>query len=363
MSKKPAHGANLFEIQRKYDFELDEIMDFSSNINPFGPSKKALDHVRENVDKASIYPDPNYVDLKDSIARYAHVKPEHILLGAGTTSLIKNYIAFVNPTKALLNVPCYSEYENELNLIGAEVIYNNLDYHKNFTVDIQKTIDLINEEDIDLYVITNPNNPTGTILSRGDIELILRHTDVKILIDETYIEFTDKSVYSAASMAANNPNIFVTRSTSKFFASPGIRLGYGILSDPKAFEVLDNDLSLWGINIFADIMGQIMFHDEEYKMMTYTHVQNEKERMISTLEETGALKVFPSYGNFVLCKITDNTTTAADLREYLLPKKMVIRDCSTFQNLDNRFFRFCILKTDENTQLLEGIQSYFKEHK
>ena len=357
--KKDKHGVNLFELQRKYNFDVDEVMDFSSNVNPIGPSKKALNYVKENIEQASVYPDPEYVDLLKEIAKYSHADPEHILLGSGTTNLIKDYIHYIHPQRALLNSPCYSEYENELNLIDAEILHYNLDYKRHFTIDVTEIIDLIKENDIQLYVLTNPNNPTGTILNRVAVEKIVEATGVNILVDETYIEFTDKSVYSSAPLAATNDKIFVVRSTSKFFACPGIRLGYGITSNQEVYQAMGKNFSLWGINIFAEMMGKIMFSDETYKAVTYNHIQREKEKMISALESIDQLKVFPSYGNFVLVKIKDQNVTAADLREFLLPKKIVIRDCSSFKNLDERFFRFCILSTEANDLLIKGISEFF----
>lgn len=357
--KKASHGANLFEIQRVYGFSIDEIMDFSSNVNPLGPSPLALEAVQENVDQASVYPDPAYVDLRAEISAYAHAQPDNLLLGSGTTDLIKNYIHYISPKKALINSPCYSEYERELDMVGAQVHDYKLDYYRNFTVDVDYLIGYINKNNIDLYVITNPNNPTGTILSRIDIERILRETQASLLIDETYIEFTDKAVYSAIPLASKHQNILVVRSTSKFFSTPGIRLGYGVTSDPACLEALEGKSILWGINIFAEIMGRVMFSDEDYKAKTYNLIAKEKEKMIAGLEALEEVKVFPSYANFVLCKITQEGTTAQDLREALLPKKMVIRDCSSFTNLDERFFRFCILDPEANHLLLEGIYDFF----
>ncbi|MDO5302012.1 MAG: histidinol-phosphate transaminase [Tissierellia bacterium] len=358
--KKDKHGVNLFDLQKKYNFSPEEVMDFSSNINPLGPSPKALSALRENVAMASVYPDPEYVDLLGEISRYAHVESEHLILGVGTTELIQDYIAYVKPERALLNSPCYSEYENELRRNGAEIFHYNLDYKENFAINVEEVIQLINEHDIGLYVLTNPNNPTGSILRRVEVERILQQTNVQLLIDETYVEFTDRSVYSSAPYAEKNPRMLVVRSTSKFFSTPGIRLGYGITSDEGALESIGGGQSLWGINIFAELMGKIMFHDEEYKDRTFNHIQKEKDRMISALESLDQLKVFPSFGNFVLVKIKEGHT-AAELREFLLPRKIVIRDCSTFQNLDERFFRFCILTTEANTLLLEGIREFFSQ--
>lgn len=356
---KQSHGADLYALEETYHWRADEIFDFSSNINPLGPSPKALAYLREHLDAVCHYPDPEYRHLKAAIANYANVSADTLVVGSGSSQLIGAYIAHLRPTRALLNSPCYSEYERELKKVGAEILEYPLDYHKNFNIDVDRLIEIIRERAVDLYVLTNPNNPTGSILTRADIERILDETDAKLLVDETYIEFTDRAVYSAAALASGRDDLFVVRGTSKFFAVPGIRLGYGITKDPSALSALSDSLSLWGINRFAEIMGRIMFSDESYQAQTYRLVKEEKEKMYAGLEAIDSLKVFPSYGNFILVKIRDRSHSAAELRRALLSQKMVIRDCANFKNLDARFFRFCLLKKDANDALLEGIRRFF----
>lgn len=357
--KKHSHGADLYDLETRYQWRADEIRDFSSNINPLGPSPKALGYFKDHLTALSRYPDPEYRKLREAIGRYVHTSPEDVLLGSGTSQLIQAYIAYLHPKRALLNSPCYSEYERELDKTHAHIVEYNLDYHANFKIDVDEVIRMIREESIDLYVLTNPNNPTGSILTRVDIERILDETDVHMLVDETYIEFTDRAVYSAAALATQREDLFVVRGTSKFFATPGIRLGYGLTGSPDVKAALSETLSMWGINVAAEIMGRIMFSDEGYRAKTYHLVQEEKEKLCAGLEAIDSLKVFPSYGNFVLVKIKDRSHTAKELREALMEKKLIIRDCASFRNLDSRFFRFCILDEQSNDALLREIRNFF----
>ncbi|MDO5714084.1 MAG: histidinol-phosphate transaminase [Tissierellia bacterium] len=361
MKKKDKHGANLFDLQRKYGFAPEEIMDFSSNINPLGPSSLALSHLKEELDKVSVYPDPDYVKLKKAIGTYAHCQEDSIVLGSGTTHLIADYIRIIGPKRALLNSPCYSEYQNELEKQGSMIYYYDLDYSKDFVIDVEEVITYIRKHNIDLYVLTNPNNPTGTILTIEEIQKILEETGVKMLIDETYIEFTDIEKYSCTTLAQSHPGLLVVRSTSKFFSTPGIRLGYGIISHDEVKQEMNQNFNLWSINIFADILGQYMFYDKEYQNNVYEHIQREKDRMVKSLSSLKDIKVYPSYGNFVLCQILKDGVTAKELRETLLPHKMVIRDCVTFKNLDSSFFRFCILSTKANEKLLHHLLQIFND--
>ena len=102
---KANHGANLYDLSNKYGLSKEDFMDFSSNINPFGSSKLAKQYIIDNIDKISIYPDPEYLDLKKSISNYCKCSVDNILLGSGATELISSFIETINPKKSLLLSP------------------------------------------------------------------------------------------------------------------------------------------------------------------------------------------------------------------------------------------------------------------
>lgn len=355
---KDKHGANLFELSKQYNFEIEDLRDFASNINPIGPSRKSLDKVIENIDLITTYPDPEYIDLKENISKYVDANTEDIFLGSGTTQLLREYIEFINPKNSLILSPCYSEYENELNKLDGNIYYYTLKKENEFKIKVSELIECINTNEIDLFIFANPNNPTGTILNKEDIERILKNTDAKLLIDETYSEFTNQEIYSSVSLTKEYKNLFIARGVSKFFASPGIRLGYGITSDEETKQAFEKNEMLWNITILSDIMGQNMFSDISYITEVYNFIKSEREYMISELSRIEKLKIYNSEGNFVLCEIL-NEKTSTDLRSYLLKDAFIIRDCKTFRGLNDKYFRFCILNKEDNRKLLEKIKKYF----
>lgn len=354
MSKK--HGANLFELSQKYNFNIDEILDFSSNINPFGANSKALNYVKNHIDLVSIYPDPEYHNLKKSISSYCNCKNEDIILGNGATSLISNYIKYVSPKKSLLIQPAYSEYENELNDAGSEIMRFFLDKNNDFQINKQDIVDFINDNKIDLLILCNPNNPTGTVLSKNEMEYISKNISSHILIDETYIEFSDKEIYSSTALTPENPNLFVIRGTSKFFSTPGIRLGYAITSDVEAQKFINSKFNLWDINIIASTMGELMFNDESYILDTYTKISDEMAYLKNGLSSFGNIKTYPSSGNFILCEILDENLDAYDIYNELIKKGIAIRNCSSFTGLSDKFFRICALKHSSNELLIRELR-------
>ncbi|MGL5821583.1 MAG: pyridoxal phosphate-dependent aminotransferase [Sarcina sp.] len=350
------HGANIFDLCKLYNVNKEDLMDFSSNINPFGSSNKAKKAVIENIEMVSLYPDPEYKELKNSISKYCNCKKDNILLGSGATELISSFIQIVSPKKALLLSPAYSEYENELNKINC--ITKNFLTTKvnNFKVNLSEFINTINTEEFDLVIICNPNNPTGFAFTNADINKILNETNTYVMVDETYIEFTDQIVFSSANLTTYFPKLFVIRGTSKFFSTPGIRLGYGLTSNSLIQNELSKSLDLWNINIFATLMGEAMFTDTNYINSIYEKITKERDYLTNELKSLSSIKVFETFGNFILCEILTENITARLLYEKLIQHKIIIRDCSSFEGLSKYFFRVCILTHEENILLIKALK-------
>lgn len=357
---KVNHGANLYDLSSQYGFSKEDIMDFSSNINPFGSSKLAKEYIVNNIDKVSVYPDPEYLELKTSISNYCNCSIDNILLGSGATELISSFIKTINPKKALILSPAYSEYEKELSKIKCNITKYFSKKEYNFTINIDNLIEIINKNNYELIIICNPNNPTGFTFSKNEIEKILNNTNSFVMVDETYIEFTNTSIYSSTSLVDKYDNLFVIRGTSKFFSTPGIRLGYGLISNHKVMYEMNSNLDLWNINIFASMMGEVMFNDNKFIENTYSLMTKERDYLVNELSKFTDLKIYNSQGNFILCEIKSKSITAKEVREKLIPKRIIIRDCVSFDGLDEYFFRVCILKPEENKLLIDNLINIFK---
>lgn len=353
------HGANLYDLSKKLGIEERELIDFSSNINPYGVSPLGLEKLRNNLDLASIYPDPDYTNLKKNIAKYSYCNSENIILGGGATEIIYATIQSIKPKKALLLSPCYSEYEKELRKIECEIIKFFYSKEKNFILNFEEFERKILETSVDMVVICNPNNPTGQLIEIDRIEKLLKKFNIPFMIDETYIEFTDFKKTSSFSLASKYKNLIAIRGTSKFFSTPGIRLGYGV-ANGDILEKIKNKMFLWNINIFASILGEEMFIDTEFiesskKFFTYNF-----NLLFNELKNIKEFKVFESKSNFILCKILDSRFNATTLYNYLINFGIIIRKAESFEGLDDTYFRVCILKEDDNRLLIEKIKGFLK---
>lgn len=174
-----------------------------------------------------------------------------------------------------------------------------------------------------------------------------------MMIDETYIEFVpDVDELSAIPLTELFDNVIILRGTSKFFATPGLRLGYAITSNSQILTDINTNKNPWMINSLAVVAGETMFLDEEYIDKTRSLILSEKTRCRQLIEKSHKFKLYPSYSNFYLLKILDEGVDAHMLFERAIRQGMMIRDCSTFPGLEERFIRFCIMKPEDNTRLI-----------
>ena len=190
----------------------------------------------------------------------------------------------------------------------------------------------------------------------------MKETEARVLVDETYIEFTDMETFSSSSLTKSYDKLIVVRGTSKFFALPGIRLGYGLTSNHGLLKFFKDKEVLWQINSVAEICGKVMFSDEAYIKEVHDFVRTRRVGLYKKLAKIKNLRAFESYGNFVLVKILRGPD-ARELRGRLMKKGLVVRNCDTFKNLDKSFFRFCILDDDANERLIENLREIYQEVK
>lgn len=353
------HGGDLDAIQNKYHIPKNEIVDFSGNINPLGFPDSVKQRLAKNLDIICVYPDKNYAALRKAISNYTGAEAEHIVVGNGSTELISTFIKIAQAKQTLIVAPAYSEYEREVTLCGSEYRYFALEEKEQFCLNVSKLIAALTS-DIGLLVLCNPNNPTGTIVTKIQLEQILQHckqNNISVMIDETYMEFCDNlEECCAIPLAKKFDNLFVIRGVSKFFAAPGMRLGYGISSNNVFLETLKKNQDPWSVNSVAAFAGELLFSDKEFIQKTKTLISTERKRCIEQLKQFQNMKVYHSSSNFILMKLKTNAINSHQIFEKLIQKKLLVRDASSFAFLDDTFLRFCIRMPEHNTALLEQLR-------
>ena len=350
------HGSDLEKIEAIYHIKKEEITSFSANVNPLGISPRLRAELAARIDAIMAYPDREYTALRQSIADYCGAESADIIVGNGTSELISLFIQITHPKRAMILGPTYSEYEREVSLAGGRTNYYPLHEEEEFKLNLPEFLGRLSDE-LDLIVLCNPNNPTGTAVSRSDMRLILdackqHHTFV--LVDETYIEFVgDYAAVSSVPLCHDYNNIIVLRGTSKFFAAPGLRLGFAICGNPDLLDEINHHKSPWMVGALADVAGQILFSDTDYIHRTKELIASERARLYTLYQNSQRFHPFAPQANFMLLRILDETLDSRQLFERAIREKMMIRDCSTFPFLNDRFIRFCFMMPEENDRLAE----------
>lgn len=354
--KEHFHGSDLEKIEAIYGIKKEEITSFSANVNPLGISPKLKETLIHQIDAITGYPDREYSSLRKSIASYVGGHMDTILVGNGSTELISLFIQLINPKKAMIIAPTYSEYEREITLNGGICSYYYLKEKDNFKLDFT---DLAHSllDDVKLLVICNPNNPTSTSIKTSQMEEILtlcKEKGIFCMVDETYVEFTDNiDEITSVPLTKTFDNLIILRGISKFFAAPGLRLGYAICGNKELLDEVNKKKNPWTINTLAAIAGEIMFSDEEYIKNTKNLIDSERKRICNLLSTCKNIKVYPPTANFVLVKILKEGLSSDQVFDIAIKEGLMIRDCSTFESLDNSFIRFCFMDPDKNTKLVD----------
>ena len=353
------HGSDLEKIEAVYGIKKEDITSFSANVNPLGVSFRLRETLAAHIDAITSYPDREYTSLRKAIATYIDSDPEYILVGNGSTELISIMIQLQKPKKALIIGPTYSEYEREVSLGGGRSLYFSLKEEDNFELNLPALSEAL-QKDIDLLIICNPNNPTSTAIPRSKMRHILdicKERDIFVMVDETYVEFAEEmDAITSVPLTEYYNNIIILRGISKFFAAPGLRLGYAVCGNQDLVKEINKKKNPWTINSLAAIAGEIMFSDEEYKAATRELISSERSRLCAELSKLPAYKVYPPTANFVLVHIEKKELTSELLFDMAIRRGLMIRDCSTFPFLDNHYIRFCFMSPEKNNELLEVLK-------
>lgn len=351
------HGSDLEAIEQAYHIKKEDIISFSANVNPLGISYSLKTALAQNLDAITAYPDREYTSLRKCIAGYVNTSFENIIVGNGSTELISLFIQTRHPQKALILGPTYSEYEREITLGGGTTLYYPLQEENDFRLDTEDLCRHLNDS-LDLLVLCNPNNPTSSAITCRSMRKILNtcmQYGIFVMVDETYVEFAEKETeITSVPLTGYYNNLIILRGTSKFFASPGLRLGYAITGNRDLIKVINTRKNPWTINSLADIAGQLMFSDQIYITRTKELISSERRRILAILRSWDTVKVYEPAGNFLLVRILKEGVDSQMLFEHCIRKGLMIRDCSTFPFLDTGYFRFCIMNPEQNDLLLES---------
>lgn len=350
--KDLGHGANVDNMAKKFGKNENDIIDFSSNVNPHIISDLGK-YVLEGLEKSRSYPDINYTNLRNNISDYIKVDSELIIPGNGATEIIYLLMKSIKRRLAILN-PTFSEYGRGAKLNNLEIIDFHLKEENNFSIDldeIQKNMDKF-----DSLFICNPNNPNGKVKDLNELLDLMIEKDKLLIVDETFMEFVgEEEKYSLINKIEQTPNLFILKAVTKFFGMPGLRLGYGVTSNKQIIKNIYEYKEPWTINSFAENLSNYLFKDKEYINGSKDYYINERKFMLGELRKISRLKVYDTDTNFVLIKLDDDEANSLKL-ELFEKYNILIRDASNFIGLDKSYIRVAIKSHNDNKVLIESLR-------
>lgn len=337
------HGGDIYRYKN--------VMDFSSNCNPFGTPesvKKAICRAAEDVHN---YPDVEYTRLKEKLAGETGIPEESIFCGNGAAEVIFCATSALKPKKALIPVPAFAEYEQALRACGCTTDYYMLSEEKGFRPGYD-FIDRI-DETTDVVFICNPANPTGVLLDREFVETTAvkcRENGAVLILDECFLDFVeDKESYTMTGLLEEYPNMLILKAFTKLYAMAGVRLGYGLCSDKAFIEKMRDSVQPWNVSTPAQYAGIAALDEKEYVNKSLTEIRSERDRLRKAVEDIG-FTVYQSSANYIFFR------GQKDLWEKCLAEGVLLRDCSNYRGLEKGYYRAAVRLKEENDRLIEVLR-------
>ena len=350
---KFSHGGDIWQVAEKYEILPDDVIDFSANINPWGVSLEVVKAVKKRLDVIFRYPDPECRRLTGILSQMLRLNQKNILIGNGATEIIYLVMEALKPARVIVPCPTFTEYERAIKLAGGRVKYLYLKEENNFTLEVGR---LIKEaKDAGMILLCNPNNPTGTILSRDKL-CEVAHMSKKLgkflVVDESFIDFQPEC--SILDEVRKNSSLVILRSFTKFFSIAGLRLGYGV-SSREVIEKMKSFKQPWTVNCLAQVAGVHILQNMKKAEEMKEKLIKERDFLYKNLCKIEGIKPYPSQANFILIKIKKASFSSSKLTEELIKRGILVRDCCNFPGLSDKFIRVAVRKREDNRKLIHHL--------
>ena len=353
VTTRPQHGGNLAWAASVAGCSPSSILDFSASINPWGPPESALTAIQTHLNQLSAYPNPDYQELREALAQvHENLEADWILPGNGAAELLTwagRELSQLDET--VLPTPAFGDYRRTLAAFDGNVVecplslsFSNLDLILPPSSTCSQRRGLL---------LNNPHNPTGKLFS---VEIILPYLEQfsLVVVDEAFMDFLPLSQQqSLINQVKNFENLVILRSLTKFYSLPGLRLGYAI-AHPQRLKRWQQWRDPWPVNSLAVAAGIAVLQDYEFQQYTWNWLEKARFQLFEGLRNIPQLKPYPSVANFLLI---ESELSVIELQSILLKNhRILIRDCLSFPELGDRFFRIAVRTEADNQQLISALQ-------
>ncbi|BAD78630.1 histidinol-phosphate aminotransferase [Synechococcus elongatus PCC 6301] len=350
---RPNHGGNLRWAAGLAGASPADLLDFSASLNPLGPPAWLATWLQQHYTHLIAYPDPQYRQLREAIARHHDCDPDWILPGNGAAELLTRAARDLAACREVLLLgPAFRDYERALTAVG--VPWRRLALPLDRPASLATLRGLLEPQltpETGL-LINNPHNPTGWLWPLRDLWPLLQRCRL-VVADEAFLDFLPTAAdWSLQPCLAQSRSLVIVRSLTKFYSLAGLRLGYAI-AHPDRLESWQQWRDPWSVNGLAAALGPELLADHDFQAATWNWLPPARAALASGLASIPGLRVLPSQANFLLVQAEDSILP---LQERLLQQhRLLIRDCLSFTELGDRWFRVAVRSSAENQRLLEAI--------
>jgi len=289
-------GKPIQEVKR--ELGLHDVVKLTLNENALGPSPLAIEAIKKGVDQIHLYPDAEGYELRNAISDLLGVGPDHLVFGNGGEEIIALIgKAFINEgDRCIIPHPVFEAYENVVRIMGGVVCFSELTEYR---INLDDMVGKINEK-TKLLFICNPMNPTGTIVTRDELDAFVQKipSGTVVVLDEAYCHFVSHTDYpDGIEYIKEKRNVIVLRTFSKAHGLAGVRIGYGV-ARPDLIHFIRQVKEPFNVNLLAQIGALAALRDHEHLERTISLIHREKAFLYGELSGMG-LKYIPTEANFI----------------------------------------------------------------
>lgn len=351
--ERPRHGGDVWG--------RDGVLDFSCSLNPLGPPRELASAILSGLDKVSYYPDDSCSLLRSELSLFLGTAEDLITVGCGSTELIKAFAdAFVEPgDRVLVERPTYSEYSFYCRLAGGVVDEVPLCEERGFALDVDCLFERLDSNTRAVF-LCNPNNPTSRLEPKRRIMEVVEECEARgvlVFVDEAFIDFVSGGRSSSCvPEVEGHENLFVSRSLTKIFSVPGLRVGYGV-GGRGIVEYIDKVRLSWGVGLLEQLAAvELLRSCAPYLERTVKVVEREREYLYRSISEMAGYRVFKPDANFLFIKVSGLGVDAAFVKASLLADRVLVRDCSSFGGEFSGFIRVGVKRRELNEVLVDALK-------
>lgn len=350
------HGGNVYEVASCLGCSPDVLLDYSASINPLGPPPGLFQEFERWFHRLEHYPDIANRTLVEKLASFHHLSEKNIVVGNGSTELIYWLPKTLGIRSAVIALPTFSEYGKSFEIQGVRLHKLITDREHRFQPACDALEAACRECSPDAVLLTNPGSPSGALLPAPVRDWVIqqsRRDGMVCIVDEVFVDFCEDE--SLKRFLQEAPNLVLIRSMTKFYGVPGLRLGYLLTSEAIAGRV-KHFLPPWSVNTLAQAAGSYCLSKEDYRKETLELIARERARLAEGLRALNGFEVFPGEANYLLVRLEESLPAVDVLQKKLLESdRILIRDCRSFEGLDERYFRLAVRLPSQNDRVLEGI--------